>query len=59
MVTVECQRRGRMRGDDRHSAGMFSYIGPEERVPLDHPLRPIRDMVDTALRELSREFARP
>jgi Transposase domain (DUF772) len=47
-----------MRGDDRHSAGMFSYIGPEERVPLDHPLRPIRDMVDTALRELSHEFAR-
>jgi transposase len=47
-----------MRGDDRRSAGMFSYIGPEERVPPDHPLRPIRDMVDTALRELSREFAR-
>ncbi len=47
-----------MRGDDRHSAGMFSYIGPAERVPPDHPLRPIRDMVDTALRELSREFAR-
>ena len=47
-----------MRGDDRHSAGMFSYIGPEERVPPDHPLRPIRDMVDTALRELSGEFAR-
>ena len=47
-----------MRGDDRQSAGMFSYIGPEERVPPDHPLRPIRDMVDTALRELSGEFAR-
>jgi transposase len=52
------QPGGRMRGDDRQSAGMFSYIGPEERVPPDHPLRPIRDMVDTALRELSREFAR-
>jgi transposase len=37
---------------------MFSDIGPEERVPPDHPLRPIRDMVDTALRELSGEFAR-
>jgi transposase len=47
-----------MRGDDRRSAGMFSYIGPEERVPPDHPRRPIRDMVDTALRELSGEFAR-
>jgi transposase len=47
-----------MRGDDRQSAGMFSYIGPEQRVPPDHPLRPIREMVDTALRALSREFAR-
>jgi hypothetical protein len=38
-----------MRGDDRHSAGLFSCIGPEERVPPDHPLRPIRDMVDMAV----------
>jgi transposase len=37
---------------------MFSYIRPEQRVPADHPLRPIRDMVDAALRELSGEFAR-
>ncbi len=37
---------------------MFSYIRPESRVPADHPLRPIRAMVDAALRDLSREFAR-
>jgi transposase len=37
---------------------LFSYIRPEQRVPADHPLRPIRDMVDTVLRELSPEFAR-
>src|SRR5436309_11948392 len=47
-----------MRGDDRYPDGMFSYIRPEQRVPADHPLRPIRQMVDTALRELSPEFAR-
>lgn len=47
-----------MRGDDEHPDGMFSYRRPEERVPTDHPLRPIRAMVDTALRELSPEFAR-
>jgi transposase len=47
-----------MRGDDQHPDGMFSYIRPEERVPADHPLRPIREMVDTALGELSPEFAR-
>src|SRR5512134_242444 len=47
-----------MRGDDEHPDGMFSYRRPEERVPADHPLRPIRAMVDRALRELSPEFAR-
>ena len=47
-----------MRGDDRGPDAMFSYIRPEQRVPADHPLRPIRDMVDTALRELTGDFAR-
>ena len=35
-----------MRGDDRIPDEMFSYVRPEERVPADHPLRPIRTMVD-------------
>lgn len=35
---------------------MFSYVSPEQRVPKDHPLRPIRRMVDEALRELSPRF---
>jgi transposase len=47
-----------MRGDDRQQAAMWSYISPEQRVPPDHPLRPIRAMVDRALTELSSEFAR-
>src|SRR5262249_30137502 len=47
-----------MRGDDQDPVGMFSYRRPDERIPADHPLRPIRAMVDTALRELSPEFAR-
>lgn len=45
-----------MRGDDRRPDTMFSYVAPEQRVPADHPLRAIRTMVDTALRELSPEF---
>src|SRR5450756_1357796 len=45
-----------MRGDDSGQPGVFSYISPEERVPLDHPLRPIREMVDKALKELSPLF---
>jgi transposase len=48
----------RMRGDDRHPDAMFSYVAPEQRVPANHPLRAIRAMVDTALEELSPEFAR-
>ena len=35
---------------------MFSYISPEQRVRKDHPLRPIRTMVDQALKQLSPEF---
>jgi transposase len=47
-----------MRGDNLDQAGVFSYISPEERVPQDHPLRAIRDMVDRVLVELSPEFDR-
>lgn len=45
-----------MRGEDRDSASMFSYISPERRVPKDHPLRPIRTMVDAALAGMSARF---
>jgi len=45
-----------MRGDDRQQAGMWSYVPLEQRVPQDHPLRPIRGMVDGVLAELSPEF---
>jgi transposase len=45
-----------MRGDDIQQDSMFSYLSPEARVPKNHPLRPIRQMVNQALRELSRDF---
>lgn len=35
---------------------MFSYVSPEQRVPADHPLRAIRQVVDAILTEMSREF---
>ena len=47
-----------MRGGDRRQAGMFSYVSPERRIPSDHPLRPVREMTDTVLRQLSPRFAR-
>ena len=37
---------------------MFSYLSPEQRVPEDHPLRPIRRMTDQALQRLSPRFER-
>ena len=46
-----------MRGDDNQQDGMFSYISPEKRVPADHPLRPVRKMVDEILKEMSLKFA--
>ncbi len=45
-----------MRGDDRQQGAMLSYISPEQRVPLDHPLRAIRQMVDRVLTRLSVRF---
>jgi transposase len=47
-----------MRGADNKQEGMFSYLSPEKRVPADHPLRPIRTMVDGILKEMSPRFAR-
>ena len=46
-----------MRGADYDQSSMFSYISAERRVPKDHPLRPIRAMADTALKELDQRFA--
>jgi transposase len=45
-----------MRGDDDQQEGMFSYISPEKRVPADHPLRPLRKIVDEILKEMSPKF---
>jgi len=45
-----------MRGSDRQTSSMFSYVSPEALVPADHPLRPIRVLVNRALERLSGEF---
>src|SRR6266478_5476508 len=42
-----------MRGGD---AALFSYVSCEARVPMDHPLRAIRKIVNAALTALSPEF---
>lgn len=47
-----------MRGEDSKQEGMFSYVSPEKRVPTDHPLRPVRKMVDQVLKEMSPQFSK-
>src|SRR5688572_1870307 len=47
-----------MRGDDVRTENLFSYLSCEARVPRDHPLRPIRTIVDQALTALSPSFDR-
>jgi hypothetical protein len=42
-----------MRGEDRQSGALSSYVSCEERVPQDHSLRRIRAIVDEALEMLS------
>lgn len=46
-----------MRGSDREQGLMFSYVSLEDRIPADHPLRPMRAMVDEALKNLSQRFS--
>jgi transposase len=45
-----------MRGKDEQQLDVFSYINPEQRVPQDHPLRPLRVMTDEALQQLRSRF---
>jgi transposase len=45
-----------MRGEDITQGSLFSYVGLEERIPKEHPLRRMRLLVDGVLRSMSREF---
>jgi transposase len=45
-----------MRGEDIQQHDLFSCGSLEERVPAEHPLRPIRAMVDEALKSLDSRF---
>jgi transposase len=47
-----------MRGPDHQQSAMFSYLSPEQRVPLDHPLRAIRQITDRILAQLSELFSK-
>jgi hypothetical protein len=46
-----------MRGGDEPTDSLFSFVGLEARVGVDHPLRTIRSLVYEALVALSPDFA--
>jgi transposase len=45
-----------MLGEGVQQHDLFSYGSLEERAPVNHPLRPIRTMVDQALQEMDGRF---
>lgn len=47
-----------MRGAEAPQATMWSYVPIEERIPVDHPLRALRPLVNAALQTLSPRFGR-
>ena len=47
-----------MQGAFVDQGGLFSYIAPEARVPANHPLRKIRELVRGVLGELNRNLGR-
>ncbi|SDL83259.1 hypothetical protein SAMN04487971_1281 [Paracoccus chinensis] len=47
-----------MRGTDKVSGKLFSYVDLKERIPAGHPLRKVRPILNDALASLDAEFDR-
>jgi transposase len=47
-----------MRGENDETEHLFSYVGAEKRIPLDHPLRAVRRLVDDVLDRMSSRFGK-
>ena len=47
-----------MRGNEKPQESLFSYVSLESRVPVHHPLRPIKAMVDPVLAAMNADFER-
>ena len=45
-----------MRGNDQKQEAMFSYLTLAQRIPMDHPARQIRTLVDHALARMDAEL---
>lgn len=45
-----------MRGESKSQESLFSYVDLESRIPVQHPIRKVRMIVDKALHELEDSF---
>lgn len=45
-----------MCGDVKKQASFLTIVGPEQRVPQDHPIRRIKALADAELERLSPQF---
>ena len=45
-----------MRGETKKQGQLFSYVSLEERVPVNHPLRRVKDLCDEVLGRMSGMF---
>ena len=58
LVYRESVGQAGMRGKFQDQGGLFSYISPEKRVPANHPLRKIRELVRDVLKELTHSLGK-
>lgn len=45
-----------MRGIEKKQATMFSYVSQDDRIPPDHPMRKLKEMIDPLLEKMSPHF---
>lgn len=45
-----------MRGIENKQTTMFSYLSQEDRIPRNHPMRKLKEMIDPLLMKMSPEF---
>ena len=45
-----------MRGIENKQRSIFSYVSQEDRIPQNHPMRKLREMIDPILEKMSPQF---